>query len=91
MSALESSNEQLPKGHLGHPSTGTVGNEKRPRCLECGRKARKARKPPSNPPGWASGKSSGFDLAKRPHRIVVLNGEQVRGWRDNTDLKVNQH
>lgn len=43
----------------------------------CGRTPGKPRKPPSNPPGWAAGKSTVYDLAKRPNRIVVINGEQV--------------
>lgn len=43
----------------------------------CGRTPGKLRKPPSNPPGWATGKSTVYDLAKRPNRIVVINGEQV--------------
>lgn len=50
-----------------------------------GRTPGKQRKPPSNPPGWAAGKSSVYDLAKRPNRIVVINGEQV-GLRTSTGV-----
>lgn len=41
------------------------------------KRQRKPRKPPSNPPGWAAGKCTTLELAKRPNRIVVINGEQV--------------
>lgn len=42
------------------------------------RQRRKPRKPPSNPVGWSEGKSTAYDIAQRPNRIVVINGEQVR-------------
>ena len=43
----------------------------------CRRQRRQPRKPPSNPPGWSEGKSTAYDVAQRPNRIVVINGEQV--------------
>lgn len=42
------------------------------------RQRRKPRKPPSNPLGWSEGKSTPYDIAQRPNRVVVINGEQVR-------------
>lgn len=47
------------------------------RMLLCGRKPNKPRKPPSNPPGWAAGTATDYDIAKRPHRVVIINGEQA--------------
>ena len=41
------------------------------------RKRRKHKKPQSNPPGWAAGRTTEYDLAKRPNRVVIINGEQV--------------
>lgn len=42
-----------------------------------GTRRRQKRKPPSNPPGWSEGKSTAYDIAQRPNRVVVINGEQV--------------
>lgn len=42
------------------------------------RQGRKPRKPPSNPVGWSEGKSTLHDIAQRPNRVIVINGEQVR-------------
>ena len=50
------------------------------------RQRRKPRKPPSNPAGWAEGKSTPYDIAQRPNRVVVINGEQVRRYRCNAKL-----
>lgn len=49
-------------------------------CCPWGRH-RKHRKPPSNPPGWSEGKSTAYDVAQRPNRVVVINAEQVRSLR----------
>ncbi|CAN0256362.1 unnamed protein product, partial [Pylaiella littoralis] len=56
----------------------TTPQATRKRCPACPweRRRRKQRKPPSNPPGWSEGKSTVYDIAQRPNRIVVINGEQ---------------
>lgn len=55
----------------------TPANRSRQWNFSCRRRQRKPRKPPSNPPGWAAGKSTDYDLAKQPNRVVIINGEQV--------------
>ncbi|CAB1098406.1 unnamed protein product [Ectocarpus sp. CCAP 1310/34] len=44
---------------------------------------RKHRKPPSNPPGWSEGKSTAYDVAQRPNRVVVINAEQETEFASN--------
>lgn len=63
-------------------TAGSLLQQKTPwwrRLFSCGRKTRAPRKPPSNPPGWAAGRATDYDIAKRPDRVVIINGEQVRG------------
>lgn len=60
----------------------STGNTNRARIPKQGilcpwRRQRRQRKPPSNPPGWSEGKSSVYDVAQHPNRIVVINGDQV--------------
>ncbi|CAM9108152.1 unnamed protein product [Ectocarpus sp. 8 AP-2014] len=51
-------------------------------CCPWGRH-RKHRKPPSNPPGWSEGKSTAYDVAQRPNRVVVINAEQETEFASN--------